>query len=132
MSSDNKSDDESVSVLHDQDCPVCREKKATMTEIEQDVPFFGKTFIFSIRCSACGYKKSDVESAEKRPPAKLSFTVEKTDDLKVRVVKSSGATVKFGRLGSIESGETSDGYVTNIEGLLERFKKVVENYRDAE
>ncbi|MBI4139961.1 ZPR1 zinc finger domain-containing protein [Candidatus Woesearchaeota archaeon] len=121
-----------VSVVHGEQCPVCSEKKLTLSEVEQDVPFFGRAFIFSMRCSCCGYRKSDVECGEQRPKISVAFVVSSKDDLSVRIVKSSQATVKFERLGSIESGEGSDGYVTNVEGLIERFKKVVENTRDTE
>lgn len=125
-------DDSDVSVVHNELCPFCSEKKLTLSEVEQDIPFFGKTFIFGMRCSGCGYKKSDVECAEKRPSCKIIFDITSKEDMGVRVVKSSQGNVKFGSLGDIESGEGSDGYVTNIEGLLERFKKVVENLRDTE
>ncbi len=128
----NNTDESGISVVHGEKCPVCSEKKLTLSEVEQDIPFFGRAFIFSMKCSGCGYRKSDVECGERRPKISVSFTVSSKDDLGVRVVKSSYATVKFERLGSIESGEGSDGYVTNVEGILERFKKVVENTRDTE
>ena len=31
---------------------------------------------------------------------------------------------------SVESGVASNGYITNVEGILERFKKIIENERD--
>jgi len=51
-------------------------------------------------------------------------------DMKIRVIKSSNATVKIPHIGSIESGETSNGYITNVEGVLNRIKKQVEYLRD--
>ena len=45
-------------------------------------------------------------------------------------MKSSSATIKYDRLGSVDPGEASNGYITNVEGLLNRFKKQVEHLRD--
>jgi len=41
------------------------------------------------------------------------------------------ATVKIGTIGTIEPGTASNGYITNIEGVLNRIKKQVEHLRDA-
>ncbi len=113
-------------------CPVCSENKLTMIEDEQDIPFFGRVFIFSMQCSGCGYRQADVESAEEKEPMKYEFTVENVKDLNVRVVKSSEATVKVPQLKmSVSPGVGSEGYVSNIEGVLQRFKKVLEGERDS-
>ena len=113
-------------VLEGQECPICREKSATLTEAEQDIPFFGKVFLFSITCAACKYHKADVESAQKKDPVKFTFDVEGKNDFSVRVVKSAEATVKIPHIITIESGPSSNGYVTNIEGILMRVKTAVE------
>ena len=63
-------------------------------------------------------------------PVKISFEVSSEEDLKVRVIKSSNATIKIPHVGSIEPGEASNGYITNIEGILNRIKKQVEFARD--
>ena len=108
-----------VEELNNQPCPICSENKLTLREEETDIPHFGKTFIFSMSCEACGYRKSDLESAEEKPACKYTFEMENDDDLNVRVVKSGEATVKIPRIMDIESGPASDGYITNVEGLLE-------------
>lgn len=113
-------------------CPVCSEKKATLIEDEQDIPHFGKIFIFSINCSGCGYKVSDIESEQQKEGCTYEFTVKSTKDLSVRVVKSGEATVKIPQMKmSVEPGVASEGYVSNIEGLLQRFKKILESERDS-
>tara|TARA_Y100000310_G_scaffold332046_1_gene406823 strand:- start:2281 stop:2820 length:540 start_codon:yes stop_codon:yes gene_type:complete len=112
-------------------CPVCAKKTLTMIEDEKDIPYFGKVFIFSMSCSKCGFHKSDVEADELKDPCKLTFTIEKEDDLKVRFVKSSEASVKISQLRmSVEPGASSNGYVSNLEGLLNRFEKILEDQRD--
>ncbi len=118
--------------LKNQQCSICREKKLTLREEEIDIPFFGKTYIFSMTCDACNYRKSDLESAEQKEPCKYVFEVQDEKDLNVRVVKSGEATVKIPHIMTIESGPASEGYVTNIEGLLQRVKEVLESTMKSE
>ena len=113
-------------------CVFCKQKTLTLTEDEQDMPYFGKVYIFSMNCSSCNYKKSDVESAERKDPCKITFEVTSQKDLSVRVVKSSEATILIPQLKmSVTPGPISEGYVYNIEGVLFRFKKVLEDERDS-
>ena len=117
--------------LEKQNCPVCGEAKLTLIEDEKDIPYFGKTYIFSMKCDGCNYAQSDIETEEKKDPCKIEFTVENKKDLSVRIVKSSDATVKIPQLKmDVTPGVASEGYVSNIEGLLERFKKILESERD--
>ena len=118
--------------LKNQQCPICREPKATLREEEMDVPHFGVTFIFSITCEGCGYRKADVESAEEKTPCRCTFEVADDKDLNVRVVKSGEATVKIPHIMTIEPGPTSDGYITNVEGLITRVKDVLESTMKSE
>ncbi len=121
-----------MDVLHDQPCPMCVQAKATLVEDERDIAYFGKVFLFSLTCKGCGYHTSDVESAERKDPLKCTFVVSCKDDLNARVVKSSSATVKVPTLRmSVEPGTVSKGYVSNVEGLLNRFKKILEGQRDS-
>ena len=99
-------------------------------EKETEVPYFGNLFLFSMSCSSCNYHKADVEAAERKEPAKYTFEITSEEDLKVRVVKSSEATVKIPHITTITHGPASQGYVTNIEGILNRVKHQVEVLRD--
>ncbi len=121
-----------TATLKDQPCPVCNQKKLALVEAETEVPFFGKLFIFSMHCDNCKYHKSDVEAAEKHEQCKYVLEVSGKDDMQIRVIKSSEALVKFERVGSIEPGPASEGYVTNIEGLIKRIKEQIEKVRDLE
>jgi zinc finger protein len=117
--------------LKNQKCMFCGKDKLTLMQDEKDIPYFGKVFVFSMQCSNCKYSKSDLEAAEVKEPCKLTFTVESEDDLKVRVVKSSSASIKVtGLKMNVRPGPASNGFVSNIEGLLDTFKKVIENARD--
>ena len=96
------------------------------------IPYFGKAYLFSMTCSNCRYHKADIESAEKRDPVKFSFEVSSEEDMKVRVVKSSQAIIKIPHMTTIEAGPASIGFVTNIEGILNRVKRILEATRESE
>lgn len=113
-------------------CPMCGEKKMTLIEDEMDIPYFGKTFLFSMQCSGCGFFRSDVEAAEQKEPCRITFKLEKEADLKVRLVKSSEATVTIPEIkAEMAPGEDSIGFVTNVEGMIDRFEKVIQDEKKA-
>jgi zinc finger protein len=118
-----------METLEGETCPFCHKNTLTLTEDEMDVPFFGLCHLFSMSCSSCNYRKADVEAEEQKEPSKHEFTVQGDDDLKVRVVRSSEGIITIGKLGSIEPGEAAEGFISNVEGVLERFKKAVEHHK---
>ncbi|MFH1770053.1 MAG: ZPR1 zinc finger domain-containing protein [archaeon] len=118
------------SVIEGEMCPFCHEKKLALREMERDIPYFGLVYVFSMDCAGCGYHKADVEAAENHGKVKYTLEIDSEEDMKIRVVKSSTATIKIAHVGSIEPGDASNGYVTNVEGILNRMKKQVENIRD--
>ena len=113
-------------------CPFCHTPNLTLSEEEIEIPYFGKVFLFVMHCSNCGYHKSDVECAEHKPPAKFTLDITSEDDMKIRVVRSSEGLIKIPRIGSIEPGPSANGFVTNVEGVLQRIKDQVERIRDEE
>jgi ZPR1-related zinc finger protein len=132
LSADAVVSDDKIESLSGEICPVCLQKTLTLTDIEKEIPYFGKVFIYSMTCSnaECKFHKSDVEPAQQQEPSVLSFLIDSEKDMSVRVVKSAAATVKLGRIMTIDSNEFSNGYVSNIEGVLVRAKKILEEVRD--
>jgi len=118
--------------LEGQICPICNKNTLALMEQQTEVPYFGKLYIFSMQCSNCSYKKSDVEAEEQKDPVRWAFDIESDKDMNVRIVKSSEATIKITRITTIEPGPASEGYITNVEGLLEKVKEQVEAVRDDE
>ncbi len=118
--------------LENQPCPICGKPECTLMEDEQDVPYFGKVYLMSMECNACGFKKSDIEAAERHEPSKWSFTLEDDEGLNVRIVKSSEATVKVPYVAEITPGPESQGYITNVEGLLLKLKQRIESTIEGE
>jgi zinc finger protein len=121
-----------ASVIKGETCPVCSKKELSLTERDDDIPYFGKVSLFSMTCSSCKFHKADLESLEKRDPVKISLEVCGEKDMSIRVVKSSMAKVKIPYIADITPGEAANGYVTNVEGLLKRVKQQVEVVRDTE
>lgn len=113
-------------------CPMCMKKTLHLMEAEREVPYFGKIYLFSMNCinAECKYHKADIECLEKNEPAKYTFDITSEEDMKVRVVKSSTATVKIPHITTITPGPASNGYITNIEGIFNRVKKQIEVARD--
>jgi len=121
-----------IDKLEGQACPVCHKNTLTLTEQETEVPYFGKLYVFSMSCSSCDYKKADVEAEEQKDPVRWSINIESDKDMNIRIIKSSEATVKIPRITTIEPGPASEGYITNVEGLLEKVKEQIESVRDNE
>lgn len=107
-------------------CPACGIEgvaKSIMKEIE--IPHFGKVLETTIQCSSCGFKHSDIIALEQNDPAKYVIEINK-NTLSTRVVRSQSATVSIPEVGvKVEPGPKSEGYVTNIEGMLTRFESAV-------
>lgn len=123
---------EQANILKGQSCPICGKKTLTLTEADTEVPFFGKLFVFSMKCDSCKFFKSDVEAAEQKEACKCAIEINGKQDLNIRVVKSAEATVKIPHVGSIEPGPAAQGYVTNIEGIINKIKEQIEFIRDNE
>lgn len=121
-----------MSEIKGEQCHFCGEKKLVLREEEIDIPYFGKVYVLSMECEACGYRKADVEPAEQKEPCRYTLEIASEEDLTIRVVKSGEATVRIPHVITIEPGPASEGYVTNIEGLLERVKKMIESSIDEE
>ena len=118
--------------LKNQKCTFCGANKLTLREDEVEIPHFGRVFVLSMGCSACNYRKSDIEPAEKKEPCKYTFEVSSENDLNVKVVKSGDATVKIPHVITMEPGPASSGYITNVEGLIEKVEKIVESSVEGE
>ena len=119
-------------VMENQPCPMCMKKTLSLVEETMEVPFFGKLYLFSMNCTSCKFHKADVEAAEQHEPVKYALEVSSEADMNIRIVKSSQATVKIPHITTITPGPASNGYITNVEGILNRVKSSIEQARDAE
>jgi zinc finger protein len=107
-------------------CPVCN------TEIEylyqtDNIPYFSDIIIIRALCSECGYRYVDTQVLTTQPPGRQEFRIVTPDDLDVRVVRSMQGIVIIPELGvRIDPGPACEGFVSNIEGVLDRVSRVVE------
>jgi zinc finger protein len=122
--------EEQPAILEGQPCPFCGKNTLTLMEAEREIPYFGKIYIFSMDCSSCKYHKADVELADKGEPLRYSIEVSSEEDLSIRVVRSSTATIKIPHIITIEPGTAANGYITNVEGILKRVKHQLEVARE--
>jgi len=107
-------------------CPVCSADGATLRTFRLDIPYFGEILETVFLCAKCGFKHADTLIPRIQAPVAYSIRVEDEQDLFVRAVKSSSATVEIAELGLLwEPGPASIAEVTNVEGLLRRFEDAV-------
>ena len=130
MTKETKETNEAPDVMEGQLCPICQKNTLTLMEAERDIPFFGKAHLFSMNCSSCKYHKADIEFNNQQEPSKYELEISSEEDLKIRIVKSSNANIKLGRIATIEANEASNGYITNVEGIIKRIENIIEFARD--
>jgi zinc finger protein len=108
------------------DCPICKSSKSLeVTTKTQTIPYFGEIMESVLICQKCGYKHSDTICIDQEEPVKYTIILNK-EKLNVRVVKSQSATLTIPELGlKVEPGPQSQGYVSNMEGVLKRFEDAV-------
>lgn len=109
------------------DCPICKEQQCMeVTTKTEKIPYFGEIMESTILCHKCGYKHADTICIDKKDPVKYTITIG-NENLNARVVKSQSTTITIPELGlKVEPGPQSQGYVSNVEGVLDRFKKAVQ------
>jgi zinc finger protein len=106
-------------------CPCCN------TDIEylyktENIPYFSDILIISAICPSCGYKFVDTQLIKHGEPARYTLAIHTEDDLSVRVIRSMSAAIEIPELGvRIDPGPVCQGFVSNVEGVLDRIVDVV-------
>lgn len=116
---------EKISKVATMKCPQCRGEFEVFTR--EDHAFWPEGIIEVImKCKSCGYRSVDVYPTIEQEPNKQELLVTSESDLKTRVVKSSKAIIRIPELGiEIIPGAASQGYITNVEGVLDRVEAVL-------
>lgn len=95
-----------------------------------DIPYFGEMMETTILCDSCGYRHSEVFALEEKGPVRYEMTVSAVEDMSVRVVRSSKSTIEVPELGvKITPGQEAEGFVSNVEGVLERIADVLRSMK---
>ena len=106
-------------------CPCCN------TDIEylyktENIPYFSDILIISAICPECGYKFVDTQLLKHNPPARYTVAISSEEDLNIRVIRSMSASIEIPELGvRIDPGPVSQGFISNVEGVLDRIEQVV-------
>ena len=106
-------------------CPTCN------TEIEylyttENIPYFSDILIISAICPSCGYKFVDTQMLKHGEPVRYVYRTATPEDLAVRVMRSMSASIEIPELGvRIDPGPTCQGFVSNIEGVLDRIVQAI-------
>jgi zinc finger protein len=106
-------------------CPSCN------TEIEylyktENIPYFSDILIISAICPECGYKFVDTQLIKHGDPARHTVAITTPEDMSIRVIRSMGATIEIPEIGvHISPGPTCQGFVSNVEGVLDRIEQVL-------
>jgi zinc finger protein len=108
------------------DCPLCNSHQSVeVTTKTEKIPYFGEIMESTMLCSECGFKHADTICIDQKEPVKYTLSVGK-ENLNSRVVKSQSTTITIPEIGlKVEPGPQSQGYVSNVEGVLNRFEKAV-------
>ncbi|MGD1005268.1 MAG: ZPR1 zinc finger domain-containing protein [Methanoregulaceae archaeon] len=106
-------------------CPSCSNEIEHIYQTE-DIPYFSELLIISAQCPTCGYRYVDTQILKSAEPCCHEFSITTSEDLNVRVVRSMSGTIKIPEFGvQIDPGPACEGFVTNIEGVLDRIENVV-------
>ena len=107
-------------------CPVCDKETYEEKEIEYEIPCLGKFKIISGKCSSCNYRYNSIIPLEKGNQKFISKEINKKT-LSDIVVRSPYCKISIPELGlEILPGERCEGFITTIEGVLQRFLKTIE------
>ena len=105
-------------------CPMCSAEMQFSWETV-DIPHFGESMVIAGVCE-CGYRHSDTILLTQKEPVRFVMPITCVEDLDARVIRSSSGTLRIPELGvDIEPGFSSECYISNVEGVLDRIEGVV-------
>ena len=108
-------------------CPICSVPgKVFMIAHVEVIPYFGEHTQVTVMCHSCGWRQTDFIPAEGKKPGGWTLAIDSLETLSARVIRSSSCTVKVHELDlEVAPGSNATGYVSNVEGVLSRFKDIV-------
>jgi zinc finger protein len=100
-------------------CPVCGSDNILTLQDTTEIPQYGKIMLITVKCNDCSYKFSEIFDLEGKPPRRYILKCKDLGDLNARIIKSSNSTIHIPELEiDINPGPASEGYITNVEGVL--------------
>ena len=93
----------------------------------EEIAYFGEHTQVTLTCPGCGWRQTDFIPAEARQGSCQTYLIDSIEDLQIRVIRGSACTVRLLELDlEVRPGSHSTGYVSNIEGVLNRFQDVID------
>lgn len=106
-------------------CPVCA-REISYVYTTEEIPYFSEVLIQSASCP-CGFRFTDIIVLTEQEPVMWEMRIEDEHDLTARVVRSSTGTIRLPDIGvNIEPGIACEGFISNVEGVLDRVGEVVD------
>ncbi len=106
-------------------CPYCNNEIEYLYQTE-NIPYFSDILIISATCPSCGYRFVDTQLLKNADPVRYEMRITAREDLDIRVVRSMTASLEIPELGvRIDPGPACEGFVTNVEGVLDRIAQAI-------
>ncbi len=111
----------------DYPCPICNSENGLILNVHtSEIPYFGEHTEMTIICNECGWRNTDFIPSEGKKPSFWSLFINNSELMTTRVVRSSSCTVRIVELGlEVEPGDNATGYISNVEGVLNRFSDAI-------
>ena len=108
-------------------CPICNSQNGLILNVHtSEIPYFGEHTEMTIICNECGWRHTDFIPSEGKKPSVWSLFIGNSELMTTRVVRSSSCTVRIVELGlEVEPGDNATGYISNVEGVLNRFSDAI-------
>ena len=108
-------------------CPICNSQNGLILNVHtSEIPYFGEHTEMTIICNECGWRHTDFIPSEGKKPSVWSLFIDNSELMTTRVVRSSSCTVRIVELGlEVEPGDNATGYISNVEGVLNRFSDAI-------
>lgn len=107
-------------------CPCCNTEIQYLYKTE-NIPYFSDILIISAVCDSCGYKYVDTQLLKHNEPARYTVAINAEEDMSIRVIRSMSAAIEIPEIGvRIDPGPVCQGFVSNMEGVLDRIEQVVQ------
>ncbi|MBS7658755.1 MAG: ZPR1 zinc finger domain-containing protein [Candidatus Bathyarchaeia archaeon] len=119
---ENKSSNEVI--FRNQKCPICKENTFNVTQKEYEIEFYGPVILLTALCEKCSFTYRDVLLLTSSEPSIMKLKIT-NEELNATIIKSSTATILIPELKvKITPGPASEGYITTVEGILNRIEDV--------
>ena len=104
--------------------PVCESENTKITQKIMDIPHFPQLWFINLTCLDCKYKHNDFLNLDVKDPVRHIYHALNKEDYTTKIIRAANGTISFPQIGAmIEPGPSADGFINNIEGILQDIKE---------